>query len=370
MTVTLDDNFARPDSSALGAPWVEALGDWRIESNRGRVTCGVNDHPGYPWTVAGGTFGIRSHALRPITYSVPEMSAVVPRPTGTVTIRWTYTARTSGSDYEIVRWTDNDNYVFVYRRTDGRLALFERVAGVNTAVATSAASTTGMVVEVTDDGTTITATMGASSVSASISLFSGSARCGVGSYTGGSGTTLDSIEILAPSLWWSDAFDRPDTNFDQDAAAIIPSVPLRRRITTTTSPADGAPYVLVRWQDGGNYLFVYIGLGFSTIGLYSVVSGVQTTLGFDAGPSSSTVEVSDNGSTIDVSCGSASFSVATSLFAGAHCGIGGYSGLGGRVNTVEWSHVLIESLDSSGWHIGSLRFGSTAIAGTAFTGWT
>lgn len=24
----------------------------------------------------------------------------------------------------------------------------------------------------------------------------------------------------------------------------------------------------------------------------------------------------------------------------------------------------------SGWHIGSLRFGSTAIAGTAFTGWT
>ncbi len=23
-----------------------------------------------------------------------------------------------------------------------------------------------------------------------------------------------------------------------------------------------------------------------------------------------------------------------------------------------------------GWHIGSLRFGSTAIAGTAFTGWT
>ena len=24
----------------------------------------------------------------------------------------------------------------------------------------------------------------------------------------------------------------------------------------------------------------------------------------------------------------------------------------------------------AGWHIGSLRFGSTAIAGTAFTGWT
>ena len=26
--------------------------------------------------------------------------------------------------------------------------------------------------------------------------------------------------------------------------------------------------------------------------------------------------------------------------------------------------------DTGGWHIGSLRFGSTAIAGTAFTGWT
>ena len=359
MTVILDDDFTRPDSTALGAPWVEALGDWRIESNRGRVTYGVNDHPGYPWTVAGGVFGIRSHALRPISYSVPEMSAVVPRPTGAVTIRWTYTARTSGRDYEVVRWVDNDNYVFIYRRTDGRLALFERVAGVNTSVATSAATTTGTVVEATDDGTTITATMGGAVVSASISLYSGSDRCGIGSYTDGSGTTLDSIEILAPSPWWSDTFDRPDTNYDGDVAAIVPSVPLQRRITTTTSPADGAPYALVRWQDGGNYLFVYVGLGSTTIDLYSVVGGVQTILGFDAGPSSSTVVVTDNGSTIDVSCGSASFSVATSLFAGAHCGIGGYSGLGGRINTVEWSHVLIESLDSSGWHIGSLRFGST-----------
>ena len=406
--MTFTDDFTRPDGG-LGSPWSTLAGAFGIVSNTARHT-GPLSYPGAPsWPGP--------------PYVVPSV-AVVDVGSADMVVEWERSAG-SGGLWCPFRVAADDSMLIVGASSTALDQVYLMRIEPSGATVIASATDAGWWTEpvrVRAVGSSITVHVGGvPRITATSTYNIGETHAGIGgnaigwwpasfadSFTRADSSSLGSPWTAHAGSWGIDANRAKwvvGSGAGRGAATVDLGSPCQTCEWEWSALAKGPSYQIFRYLDIDNF-WIASGTGAPALTgrvyLHSIIGGTVTEEvyvdGVTWGPGS-TLKVEATDTAIKVwSAGVLIIDFATSVsFPGSRAGIGGnmsdpampttrwtrFDGVGTPSNSqthpvavgpwldaARWTRFHCAAVAPSGWHIGSLRFGSTAIAGTTFTGWT